>query len=59
MAASVMAGSGRALVSFAERLIGGDQHRAPLGLGLVHCDVGKIIEDQEIEAIKALMAPRG
>lgn len=52
-------------VPFAEGLIGGDQHRAPLvtcadqleqhaGLGLVLGDVGKIIEDEKIEAIEAV-----
>jgi hypothetical protein len=53
-------------VPFSEGLIGSDQHRAPLvacadeleqhtGLGLVLGDVGKNIEDQEIEAIEAIV----
>src|SRR6516162_6221760 len=53
------------LIPFAEGLIGGNQDRAPLvaradeleqhaGLGLVLGDVGKIIEDQKVEAIEAI-----
>jgi len=56
-------GSGKTS-SITEGLIGGDQHAAALAacadeleqhasLGLVFGDVGKIVEDQEIEAIKA------
>lgn len=58
-----MAGSGKTLPPFAERLVGGDEHRAPLiagadeleqhaGLGLVLGDVGEIIEDQEMELVE-------
>ena len=52
-------------ISFAEGLIGRDQHGAPFvaradeleqhaGLGLVLGDVGEVIEDQQIEAIEAI-----
>src|SRR3954452_4718726 len=63
MAASVIAGSGKTLFH-SKGMIGGDQHGTPLvasadeleqhaGLRLVLGDVGKIIADQEVEAIEA------
>ena len=56
-------GVGEDLSPFAEGLIGGDEHGAPLvagadefeqhaGLGLILGDVGEIVEDQQMEAIE-------
>ena len=56
-------GVGEDLSPFAERLVGGDQHGAPLvagadeleqhaGLGLVLGDVGEVVEDQQVEAVE-------
>ena len=56
-------GIGEDLSPFAEGLVGGDEHGAPLvagadeleqhaGLGLVLGDVGEVVEDQQVEAIE-------
>ena len=56
-------GIGEDLAPFAEGLVGGDEHRAPLvagadeleqhaGLGLVLGDVGEIVEDQQMEVVE-------
>jgi hypothetical protein len=53
------------LIPIAERLVGGDQHRPPFVAGadeleqharlrLIFADVGEIIEDQQVEAIKTI-----
>ena len=58
-------GIGEDLSPFAERLVGGDEHRATFvscadeleqhaGLGLVIGDIGEIVEDQEVEAIEPI-----
>ncbi len=58
-------GIGEDLSPFAEGLIGGDQHRAPLvagadefeqhaRLGLVLGDIGEVVEDQQVEAIESV-----
>ena len=56
-------GIGEDLAPFAEGLVGGDQHGAPLvagadqfeqdtGFGLVLGDVGEVIEDEQVEAVE-------
>ena len=58
-------GIGEDLSPLAERLVGGDEHRATFvscadeleqhaGLGLVLGDIGEIVEDQEVEAIEPI-----
>ena len=58
-------GIGEDLSPLAERLVGGDEHRATFvscadeleqhaGLGLILGDIGEIVEDQEIEAIEPI-----
>lgn len=55
---------GEDLAPFTERLVGGDEDRAPLvaganqieqhaGLRLILGDVGDVVEDQEVEAVSA------
>lgn len=55
---------GEDLAPFAERLVGGDEDRAPFvagtdqleqhaGLGLILGDVGEVVEDQEVEPVEA------